>query len=145
MKRRSGTSSSPERVYFCDENLGRLKFPQRLRDENVRVEIYREHFAPGTPDSEWLPTIGERGWVLLTVDTRLRYNRLEQDAIMQNRLAVFVLIGGKTHTEKADVFLKARRRIERLLAKQQPPFIAKVYADGRVSLWLDEPAWRKGR
>lgn len=146
MKRRSGTSSSPpDPVFFCDENLGRVKFPQRLRDENVPVKVHSDHFEQGTPDAEWLPEIGARGWVLLTVDARLRYNRLEKDAIMEHGIAVFVLTGGKTHEEKASAFLEARQRIHRFLAKHKPPFIAKIYAEGRVTLWLSEAGWRERR
>jgi hypothetical protein len=146
LKRRSATSSRPpEPVFFADENLGRIKFPQRLRDAAVRLEVHLDYFRQGAPDDEWLPEIGKRGWVLLTLDSRLRYNRLEQRAIMENRVAAFVLVGGDTHDEKAVVFLRAQRRIRSFLAGHKRPFIAKVYDDGRVKMWLNEAAWRKGR
>lgn len=145
MKRRSGTSSRrpPEPTFFADENLGRIKFPQPLRDAGVHLEIHLDHFPQGSPDEEWLPEVGRRGWVLLTLDTRLRYNRLEQNAIIENGVAAFVLVGGDTHEDKAAVFLAARRRIHSFLDRHPPPFIAKVYRHARVALWLTKPKKRR--
>lgn len=137
MKRRSATSSPPEPVFFTDENLGRHKLPEALRRAGLRVEIHGDHFPQGTPDEGWLPVVAAKGWVLLTLDAKLRYNRLERDAILVHRLAAFLLVGGRTHEEKADAVLRGRARILRLLRRQRRPFIAKVYADGSVTLWLD--------
>lgn len=148
MKRRSATSSPPpEPVFFSDENLGRHVFPGRLREAGVTLEVHNDHFPQGTPDTDWLPEIGRRGWILLTIDARLRYNRLEQRAILKHGVAAFVFTGGATHADKATAFLKARRRVERLLSRQAPPFIAKIHNSGRVELWLPrEPVSRtKGK
>jgi hypothetical protein len=102
----------------------------------VALEIHADHFAKGTPDSEWIPFVATRGWVLLTLDAKLRYNKLERDAIMGSGLAAFVLVGGRRHDEKAAVFLEARSRVERFLRRNEPPFIAKIYRDGSVKRWL---------
>lgn len=83
-----------------------------------------------------MPRVARRGWVLLTLDTRLRYNKLEQQAILDHGLAVFLIIGGRRHDEKAEVFLKARKRVLRFLQDHPPPFIAKIYSSGVVKLWL---------
>lgn len=136
MKRRSATSSPPEPVFFSDENLGRRVFPDLLRAEGISLKVHLDHFEQGTPDDQWVPAVAARGWVLLTLDARLRYNRLEQDAIREHGLAVFVLVSGKSHEEKATNFLRALPRIRRLLLRQAPPFIAKVLANGEVRLWL---------
>lgn len=143
-RRRSVTSSPPEPVFFSDENLGRRAFPGLLREAGVRLEVHYDHFAQGAQDEDWLGPVGDRGWVLLTLDARLRYNRLERDAIMNHGLAAFVLVGGQTHIEKAEIFLACRHRVLRFLDRQPRPFIAKIYARGQVKLWLDEKAWRKG-
>lgn len=63
---------------------------------------------------------------------------------MEHGLAAFVVIGGQSHAEKAEVFLQARKRVLRFLQKNRPPFIAKIYASGKVGLWLDEGTWRQG-
>lgn len=144
MTRRSATSSPPEPVFFSDENLGRKVFPERLQRAGVDLEIHYDHFAQGTEDKDWLGDVADRGWVLLTLDARLRYNRLERDAIMRHGLAAFVLVGGQSHVEKAEIFLEAHPRVLRFLQAQEPPFIAKIYASGKIGLWLDEQKWRQG-
>lgn len=142
MKRRSATSSPPEPVFFSDENLGRKVFPAQLRDVGVDLEVHLDHFPQGAEDKDWLGEVGRRGWILLTLDARLRYNRLERDAIMNHGVAAFVLVGGQSHAEKAATFLEARNRILRFLRRHRPPFIAKIYAGGRVKLWLDQESWK---
>jgi hypothetical protein len=141
LKRRSATSSPPEPVFFSDENLGRRVFPERLRAAGVRLEIHLDHFAQGAEDQSWLREVAKRGWVLLTLDARLRYNRLERDAIMEHGLAAFIVAGGQSHGEKAEIFLQARNRVLRFLRRHRAPFIAKIYAGGKVDLWLDEETW----
>jgi len=107
-----------------------------LRAAGVNLEVHYDHFDQGTPDPVWLPQIGRRGWVLLTIDARLRYNRLEQQAILENGIAAFVFTGGATHADKADAFLKAWKRIGRLLQRTRRPFIAKIHNSGKVEIWL---------
>lgn len=136
-KKRSATSSRPpEPTFFADENLGRVHFPERVRAAGVTLELHLDHFAQGIADADWLPEIGRRGWVLLTLDSRLRYNRLEQRAILEHGVAAFVIVGGATHREKGDVFVAALARVRRFLERNASPFIAKVYDDGRVAPWL---------
>jgi PIN like domain len=145
LKRRSATSSPPpEAVFFSDENLGTEVFPTAIRDAGIPLEVHADRFQQGTPDEEWLKAVAAQGWVLLTLDARLRYNRLERDTIMRHGLAAFVLVGGKTHGEKAETFLRAFSRVLRFLQRHPPPFIAKIYASGKVELWLEEEQWRRG-
>lgn len=72
----------------------------------------------------------------MTLDTRLRYNKLEQRAVLDHGLAVFLLVGGRRHDEKAAIFLKARKRVESFLRQHPRPFIAKIYSSGAIKLWL---------
>lgn len=146
MKKRSATSSSPpEPVFFSDENLGRRIFPGLLREAGVALEVHTDHFKQGTPDTEWLPEVGRRGWVLLTIDARLRYNPLEQKAILAHGVAAFVFTGRAPHDEKAAAFLRARGRIAKLLSQERPPFIAKIHNSGAVEVWLRGEAKRRRR
>ena len=89
--------------------------------------------------------MGKKRWVLLTIDVRLRYNPLEQKAILKHGIAAFVFTGGATHDEKAAAFLKARGRIAGLLSRERPPFIAKIHNSGSVEVWLRGAAKRGER
>jgi hypothetical protein len=64
------------------------------------------------PRSVWLHTVGERGWVVLTKDQKLRYRRLEIAARRASKARVFVLTAGNLWgIEIAAVFRKALRPI----------------------------------
>jgi hypothetical protein len=52
----------------------------RLQSEGHEAKPFDE-FA-GQRDVDFLPIIGERGWVLLTKDKNIRRNQLEVEAIL---------------------------------------------------------------
>ena len=36
----------------------------------------------GNADTAWLPFVGEKGWILITKDKRIRFNDLEKEAVV---------------------------------------------------------------
>jgi PIN like domain len=69
-------------VLYLDENLHNCKpILEALVQRGVKHERHTQHFQPGTEDAEWLPFVGQRGWILLTKDKRIRFNQLEKAAI----------------------------------------------------------------
>jgi hypothetical protein len=113
-------------VYFTDRDLG-IRFPEILRSAGLRVERHRDHFAHDAPDDQWLGTVGERGWIALTHNRRIRYTPNERDAVMRNRVALLMIVGTAPYPDLARSFVATLPRIERFLTRHQPPFIAKVY------------------
>jgi hypothetical protein len=71
------------------------------------VEIHDDHFARDEEDRIWLRKVGERGWVVLTKDQRLRYRPLEIAALRASNARVFVAAGNLRGSEIASVFVKA--------------------------------------
>ncbi len=49
---------------------------------DIHHERHGAHFSAGTEDSVWLPFVGEKGWILLTKDKRIRFNDLEKRAVI---------------------------------------------------------------
>jgi len=139
------------RVYFTDRDLGK-QFPARLREAGLHVERHADHFEPSSPDADWLQAVGQRGWVVITHDERIRYKANELAAVVQHRVALLVVVGHAPYPQLAEHFVHTLSRIEAFLAAHKPPFIAKVYrpapkelanrvdAPGTVSLWY--PAQR---
>jgi len=89
---------------------------------------------------------GERGWIAVTHDRRIRYKPNERDAVMRHGVALLVVVGAAPFPDLARAFVATLPRIERFLAKHERPFIAKVYRPavgetargevaGRVELW----------
>jgi len=103
----------------------------------VKHERHGQHFAPGTEDTEWLPFVGERGWVLLTKDKRIRYNELEKAAVRQHKIREFYFSSGNySGAEMADMLIAALRDMARIFRRQKPPFIASITKSGKADVRL---------
>lgn len=83
----------------------------------------------------WLRAVGERGWVVLTKDQKLRYRPLEIAALRGSKARVFVLTAGNLRgAEIAAVFVKALPRIHRVLRVRPGPFLARVSQSAIVTI-----------
>lgn len=81
----------PERlVIYLDENHCNNKHILAvLNSAEIAVERHLDHFPRGTPDEEWLPTVGNNGWLLLTTDKRIRHRANEKEAVIRHRVRMF--------------------------------------------------------
>lgn len=59
---------------FLDYQLGRYTVADKLRAAGARVEAHIDHFPQAAPDTEWIPEVGRRGWVLITRDKNICRN-----------------------------------------------------------------------
>ena len=76
---------------------------------------------------------GKRGWVVLTKDRRIRYRKLEQDALVNNGAKAFVFIGGAmTGEEMGQVLGKAALAMARRGVSVPAPFIFTIGRSGRL-------------
>jgi hypothetical protein len=67
-------------TFFIDRCLGNKLIVETLRGAGLTVEIHDDHFSKNAPDIDWIPEIGQRGWVILTKDARIGKNRIERGA-----------------------------------------------------------------
>jgi predicted nuclease of predicted toxin-antitoxin system len=98
--------------------------------------VHDDHFAPDATDPEWLTTAGKNGWIVVTRDERIRYRTVEKQALRRAKVRAFVLAAhGDLRAESlADVFLRALPKIREIATREKPPFIAKIWRDGKVAL-----------
>lgn len=122
------------RTYFTDRDLGN-SFPDTLSAAGLRVERHRDHFRPDAPDAEWLEAVGRKRWIALTHDKRIRYKPNELAAVMKYGVGLLVIIGKAPFPDLARSFVANAAAVERFVAVQMPPFIAKVYRSGEINLW----------
>ena len=140
-KKRSGANSNLEPppdqpVFYLDKCLGRRVVAQALRAAGARVELHTDHFAEDAPDEEWLPAVGQKGWLILTKDSKLLTNQLEVIALLKSGTATFALrAADMTGEDMARSFVTALPQMLRFRAKFQPPFLANVTRSGRVSIY----------
>jgi PIN like domain len=53
---------------------------------------------PQTPDSVWLPVVGDAGWIAISGDKRIRYNPVENRLLRQHGVCAIFLTGGRNMT-----------------------------------------------
>lgn len=124
-KRFDASSKPPELLtFYVDECLGK-HVPAALIAAGHDIRPWYDHF-PGLADIEWLPAIGDRGWVLLTKDKDIRRRPLEVEAILNAGVRAFVLTATELRKEEqAEIFLRAMRKIVRI-CRQRGPFIYNI-------------------
>jgi hypothetical protein len=125
MPRYSTNARPHEPTFFVDQNL-RGRFAAHLRLAGLKIEELQSHFPPDTLDVDWLPFVGERGWVAITMD-HFKSDPEEQVALMVHGVKVFVLVGRATHKEFAEFFLRKLRWVRRVIAAHSDPFMARLY------------------
>jgi hypothetical protein len=116
------------------------------------VEIHDTYFRQAAKDTEWLPEVGRRGWVVLTKDHHIRTRQNELVSLLAAGVAAFVLTAGDLNgSEMAEAFVRALPRMRRMLVGQPRPFIARVSPQGTVRLivrgmprWLRKQLRRQG-
>ena len=125
-------------TFFIDRCLGNKCIVETLRKLGVNVEIHDEHFGQGAQDVDWLPEVGKRGWVVLTKDSSIGKNMLERMAVTRAEIKMFAFasqsISGK---DMAAILLKEITLMQEFVRKNPAPFIAKIYRDGKISVWKD--------
>lgn len=118
--------------FFCDRDLGAKIFPGKLAESGVDVVSYSEIYeVEDTPDQEWISNIGERGWVALSHDKRIRRKRLERKAVYDYSCRLFIFFGDVPTAELADWFVCAYSDVLRFVDDHDPPFIARIVRRSR--------------
>ena len=108
-----------------------------LRRAGATVHVHDDHFPPAAKDEEWLTQAGQKNWIVLTKDHRIRYRNLERAALMKAGVGAFVLTAGDLKgDEMAQIFVKALPAISKFLRKHRSPLIAKVARSSSVSMLL---------
>ncbi len=135
LKKQSAAKPPEKTVFFIDRSLGIDPIRAELIKAGLAVEIHDDHFARDEEDRRWLRTVGERNWVVLTKDQRLRYRPLEKAALKASKARVFVLTAGNLRgIEIAAVFVTALPGICKVLHSRPGPFVARIAQAGRITI-----------
>ncbi len=111
---------------FFDENLGK-QLACGLRGFGEDAVHLTDVFAPGTPDEEWLPYVGTNGYVLFTVDKRIRRRPLQQALIREYKVGAFFLMGkSMSRWNYIRQVVMAWEKIEQTAKREPPPFVYQI-------------------
>jgi hypothetical protein len=136
-------NSTFKHIYFIDRALGK-SVGQALKKLGVKVEFHKDHFAPDSPDTEWLPIVSQRGWIVLTKDTNIGRNILEIQAMARSNAKVFTLVSANLNRDTmVNIFSEAIAKIDNFAISNPAPFIAKIYKDATVKLWKNNNQLKK--
>lgn len=123
-------------VFFIDRCLGRKQIAEALRNLGITAEVHDDHFPKEALDTEWLPEVGKRGWIVLTKDDMIAKRNLEKLAVVNAKIKMFVLSAKQlSGNEMANVFTKAVLAMQNFAISYPAPFIAKVHRNGDVVEW----------
>lgn len=135
LKKQSVVKPPDALVFFIDRSLGVEPIRTELIKSGLVVEIHDDHFPRDAEDRMWLQIVGERGWVVLTKDKRLRYRPLEIAALRRSQARVFVLTAGNLRgSEIAEVCIRALPRIMAILNSLPGPFVARISQSSVISI-----------
>ena len=129
----SSTSRPPEPLtFFLDESLDGASVVAALRDAGALIERLTEHFPRGTADEVWLTRAGQRRWIVLTRDKRIRYRQLERLALQAAKVRAFVFTGGNvTAKDTAAILVRALPRMSNIARADAGPFIYHLGKSGK--------------
>lgn len=115
--------------------MGRNIVRSALVALGARVELKEDHFFDDEDDTVWVPSVGQRGWIILTRDSRLRHNHLELIALMKAGTHSFILTSAEqTGPDMARAVTVAHPTMLALIAKFRPPFVGTITASGAVNV-----------
>lgn len=132
------SASPPE--FFIDRSLGRHIVPDALREAgavvHVMADVFGERIGRGLADEECLRDAGERGWVVLMKDAKIRYRPAELQVVIDHRLRAFCLTNANLRgVEMAQRFVEQLPRITRIAERKSGPYIYGVYRDAVRPVW----------
>lgn len=125
--------------FFIDRSLGRKHLAEALRDLGLTVHtmasVYGEKRAQELEDEEWLADAGQRDWVVLMKDDRIRTRPAERDALMNAGVRAFCLTNAQLRA--ADQTGRFVTNINRIIQRSRTagPYIYGVYEDRLERLW----------
>jgi PIN like domain len=121
-------------TFFLDYQIGRYTVAEMLRTAGARVKVHLDYFPGHTPDHEWIPEVGRRGWVLITKDQHIRRNPLEAAAYAAAKLRGFVVTGkGMNGNELGDLLVRCLDGMIRRTARRKGPLLFTILRTGTFS------------
>jgi len=103
---------------------------------HVMADVYGERIGQDLADAEWLRDAGDKGWVVLMKDDKIRYRPAELEALTTAGVRAFCLTNANLRgVEMAQRFVDQLLKIQRIAREEPGPYIYGVYADGVRPLW----------
>jgi len=127
-------------IYFIDENLS----PRLL--EGIEVDGIAISFVPlrsvypaNTKDPEWIPEVGDKGWVVLSRDAKMAQFRVHRPALEEHKVTIVFLpksLFNKTIIEQKAWISLTFHKIHNFVSALAEPSAIQVSSNGSCTiLW----------
>ena len=118
-------------MIFIDRSIPRgvAEAVKRMREDVIWLE---DKFPHDVPDEEWLAVAGQKGWLAITHDRRIRTRPGERRAIMENGVGCFIMTY-RQDLKKEEIFAlisSTLEEMERRFEATPRPFIYTVSKNG---------------
>ena len=124
-------------TFFLDHQIGRYAVAEKLRAAGAKVEVHLDHFPGDKPDTEWIPEVARRGWVLITKDKNIRRNPLERAAYQAAKLRGFVATGKDMNAkELGELLVRCLSGMVRRAAGRPGPLLFTISRGGTFTKLL---------
>ena len=124
-------------TFYLDHQIGRYVVAEALRAAGARVEVHLDHFPGDKPDTEWIPVVGQHGWVLITKDQYIRRNPLERTAYEAAKLRGFIVTGKDMGAkELGDLLVRCLPGMARRAAGRPGPLLFTISRGGTFTKLL---------
>jgi hypothetical protein len=121
-------------MIFIDRSIPR-SVADALGSVRDDVRWLEPEFPHNAPETEWLPLIGQRGWLAIVRDKKIRSRPAERQAIADNGVGCFMLTQKQplTRWDYLKLIVPTLDEMERLFATTPRPFIFGVGRTGVFS------------
>ncbi len=121
-------------TFFLDYQIGRHVVADALRAAGAHVEVHIDHFPMNAPDTEWIPQVAARDWVLITKDQHIHRNMLERETYRDAGLRGFVATGDNmSGPDLAALLVRCLPAMMRRVARQPGPLLFAISRYGVFS------------
>jgi predicted nuclease of predicted toxin-antitoxin system len=120
--------------FFFDNNISlNMARAMELLDIECCVRHLQEQFEEGTKDEEWLPFVGDNGYILVTRDKKITKRKGELEAYKRHKVGAFILTG-KNMPIWAQVkqLILSWEKMKNLAEKTPRPFAFQIRSKGKI-------------
>ena len=120
-------------ILLCDENIG-TGVPKALALVGYDTRWFVALGWAGKKDEEWLPWVGQNGWLLFSCNKKMLLVPSEHAAIVQNRVGVVFLTNGEEYPARVLRLLLAKwDTLELLWSLTEKPFARFLSPNGHLA------------
>ena len=125
-------------IFLFDANLSpRIVTALCVFDNpNVSYVHANDHFPLGTADEELFKVAAGRGWLLVSLDHRIKKNHAQRASLLGSGIGAFIFVGRAQRTQRriAAQVLDNTDAMIRHAETARPPFIYEITDKGKFNL-----------